>query len=501
MQRVLPWATLSIALLLTVFIPSNQSLWIDEAQTAYYASEPTFAGVMHKLVAAEDYASDAQMPFGVLGAWVGARILGTGEWQLRAPNIAWAMAAVIGIWLTSRRIGLPGLELVFALHPFVWLYVNEARPYAMQLAAASWLLFAVVDLIYRRGPGRAWIAAWSVSVVVLGGSSMLGLVMVAAASLVMLIVLKKFSWPIPRWSLLPISTAVTILMALSGYYLWTLSRGIGGAKLWVPGLANIGFAMYEFAGFAGLGPGRQELREFGRTQEVRALVTLMKPYAFQLFTLLVASAVVLVVWARQVRRSPVPMILGAVTAVPIIATTLLFILSSSVGFPFWGRHLTGVLPFVLAGGALALKAEARVLRVCLACALVCCYGFSSFQLRYASRHAKDDYRTAAGLAKTALGEQRRVWWSADTAAAAYYGLPLTKTAGNWSAARVLMNPSLVDVQDESLPDLALLSKPDVYDRNGALRRVLDAHGFRVTRELPAFSVLEKSHRAHADAAP
>jgi hypothetical protein len=187
--------------------------------------------------------------------------------------------------------------------------------------------------------------------------------------------------------------------------------------------------------------------------------------------------------------------LGAVTAVPIIATGVLFALATFVSFPFWGRHLAGVLPFVLAGGALALKAERRTLRVAVAAALICCYVYSSFQLRFDPRHAKDDYRTAAALAQRALVDNKQVWWNADTAAARYYGVPLTKSAGNGTAARVFMNPDLLAMSKEPLPDLALLTKADVYDQTGAIRKVLETNDFRVTRELQAFSVWERKAAA------
>lgn len=507
-KRALPWTTLTMAFLLVVCIPSDRSIWIDEAQTARYAAEPTLAGAVENL-GTEIAQSDAQMPLAMLSAWVGGKLLGTSEWALRAPNIGWAIIAIIGMWLTARRLGLPGLELAFALHPFVWLYVDEARPYAMQLAAASWLLFGLVDFVDRRATGRVWIWAWAIGGVVISGASMLGLVIVAAVSLVLVGVVVRESWSIPRTSLPLIAAGTAVLTAIAGYYVWTLSRGVGvlalstgagGGKLWIPGLQNVGFALYEFGGFAGLGPARQDLRVFGLTGGLDAFVSLMKPYASQLVALLVTNAVLLFVWAQQLRRSPERTVLGAITIVPVIAGALLFILSSWMSFPFWGRHLAGVLPFLLTGGALALKTGSRTLRIGLVCSLAVCYSYSSFELRYDTRHSKDDYRTAALLAKRALGEHRYVWWSADAGAARYYGLPLTHDGGDRSAARVLMNPTVAEVEAASLPDVALLSKWDLYDRTGALRRVLDEHGFTVSRELTAFSVWERKRHEQTHAA-
>ena len=101
---------------------------------------------------------------------------------------------------------------------------------------------------------------------------------------------------------------------------------------------------------------------------------------------------------------------------------------------------------------------------------------------------------ATRVASAALGQQKHVWWSADMAAAEYYGLPLTKTGRDRSAARVLMNPSVGDVRDEPLPDVAVLSKPEVYDQAGTLRSVLGEHGFKVSRQLQAFSIWERTRQ-------
>jgi hypothetical protein len=485
----LSWLSLSIALLLTVLIPSDQSLWIDEAQTARYAAEPTFSGVIEKLSAATDNQSDAQMPLGVMSAWGAARVLGTGEWDLRAPNIAWAMIAVVGLWQTARRIRVRGLELVFAVHPFVWFYVNEARPYAMQLAAGSWLLFALVDLLHAGPYSRRWVWAYAVSALVLGGASMLGLVAVAAVSLVMLAVIHRRSWSVPRASWLPIAVTVTILTTLSGYYLWTLARGVGGAKLWSPGLGNIALAVYEFAGFAGIGPSRQEIRDLSRTGALFD-VSVVAPFVVPALALGLAIAVIAFAWIRQL-RAPNRDVLVSITAVPVIAVAVLFVASIAVGFPFWGRHLAGVLPFVIAGGALALSAQPRLVVSCVTLALVASYGYSSAQLRYSARHSKDDYRTAAYVAKAALDEGRSVWWSADTGAAIYYGVPLTRTEDR-SAARALLNRTPAEVRAAALPDIALMSKPDIYDRSGSIAEVLQEHGYSVTRELQAFSLWERT---------
>src|SRR6185295_15583577 len=50
---------------------------------------------------------------------------------------------------------------------------------------------------------------------------------------------------------------------------------------------------------------------------------------------------------------------------------------------------------------------------------------SAVSLRFAQRHAKDDYRTAAAIARDTLNRGERVWWCADEGAGLYYRVPFS----------------------------------------------------------------------------
>jgi uncharacterized membrane protein len=78
------------------------------------------------------------------------------EWQLRAVNLLWGALAVVGMYRVGQRLKIPWLPLLLASQPYFWFYMNEARPYALQLACGTGLLVALVEFYFARAVGTAW---------------------------------------------------------------------------------------------------------------------------------------------------------------------------------------------------------------------------------------------------------------------------------------------------------------------------------------------------------
>ena len=115
---------------------SSQSLWIDEAQTAAKAIPGSLHGWWHAL--ATEHNSNMQMPLYMLYIWGWARLFGVSELALRAANLPWFFAGFFAIFhfLRARPCLRNATLLLYCIHPFVWFYLNEARPYLMQLSGA-----------------------------------------------------------------------------------------------------------------------------------------------------------------------------------------------------------------------------------------------------------------------------------------------------------------------------------------------------------------------------
>src|SRR5690606_7022075 len=108
---------------------SGQSYWIDEANTAWRAAEPQFGVLLGRMVS--DTGSDAQMPLFLLAIWAWEKLVGHGEVALRSMNLIWV---AWGLYVfANRRVDR---LLVAGASAFLWYYLDEARPYGMQIGAS-----------------------------------------------------------------------------------------------------------------------------------------------------------------------------------------------------------------------------------------------------------------------------------------------------------------------------------------------------------------------------
>jgi len=270
------------------------------------------------------------------------------------------------------------------------------------------------------------------------------------------------------------------LGVLGAYYFWTVLRGAKATMIGTTNLQSIAFIFYEQLGFTGLGPGRTELREQG----VRALA----PYLPWLCLYAVAVGMVLfagvrAVWKSSARRQALWVAAGL--AVPVAFFLVGGILAH---FRVLGRHLTPLMPVwlcLLGLGVVSLWGRGLAARV----VVVACLGLSlasAVQVRWADRHLKDDYRSAVAFTITALDSGRSVWWNASAEAAGHYNLPLTSDANEPDKALLIFNPTADHLAPLPLPDVVVVTKPDIYDPGLVLLNRLQQAGHQLETNFPAF---------------
>ena len=505
------WAVIGFVLLLVSL--SNDSIDMDEAQTWDYARLDTFPEFCHELK--NDKNSESQMPLGMFSFWAWARAFGTGELAMRSLNLLWAALTLVALARAGRRLSIPWLPLLFAIQPLTWYCMNQARTPLMQMAGGALLLAGSLGYFQRRQIGGICAAYLCAGAILLCGASMLGLIPSGAVcgGLAAHGVWRRVRLPIAG-KILAFLTA-TILAALGIYYGLTLLRGAGGVKIWSVSPANMFFAGYEFLGFQGFGPGRQELRAI-----MKGFVPAGGLLLFAPGFLVLASAYFLVLasaYKSWMTRDFHPVVAASRHAggsdpaeirsdgcylfpawllgigVTILSVGLLFVLAFIVGFPFWGRHLAGAFPFwVLAlavtihwarqgvGRKAGRAAGVGVLLLLLA---------SSLLLRFASFHRHDDYRGAVAEALRASSGGGIVWWVADHSGGAYYGLPLAdEFTGKPGEIQFAMNRSSIP---QELPGAVIISRPDNFDVKGTASQILAAGSYRRIRKLQSFEVWEK----------
>jgi uncharacterized membrane protein len=487
-----------LGLLVGALAVSNQSLWIDEAHSAAKAIQPSLAKWWTAMV--QDKGSDLQMPFYMLYLWAWAKLFGTSEAALRAANVPWFILGLVALlWafpkepaLSASRMGRHRQFAVAAItltNAFLWYYISEARPYVVLFAFSA--LTGACLLRLREDSGSAinspaWFQLFLLGIVGVCATNLIAVPWAIAAGLAF-IFWAGIGRALRTATRFPLSSAFAIcaLIALTCYYLWSLRVGARASNVGQTGLPNLAFAFYELLGVAGLGPGRLALREQGG----KILFEYIGPVILGIIAVLVLLSAAFIALRKNTTRRDL-IFFGIAAILPLAV----LIAGAVIGhLRLLGRHFAPLLPFLMILFAIGLErmwfGQQRWLRIAAIVAVIV-FLTSALEIRFAPRHQRDDYRSAANLARSAVTANEKVWWIADEVTGAYYKLPLDSP--NLTLSANLTDNSLAGAPT---PDLVCLSKSDIYDPRGKIDNYLREHDFKVTRVLPAFQVLERKSAA------
>jgi hypothetical protein len=477
------WLALLIAGMAALAV-TNRSFWIDEYFVAELIKETTLGRLWERI----KHYPEVQMPLYMSYIWAQTRVFGTSEWLMRAAGIPWFVAGAIVFLIGMRRVIGTALvpALVVSSSAFAWYYLNEARVYSLQMGMALALAgsgAALIQSLSANQPVRGWMSVFLASLWLLCATSVLGAMwgffLFAGFAF---IVPRSHWWPLLRMAPFGLTVCALGLAALAGYYAWTTTL----QPKPTPGETTVQtalFACYEIIGASGLGPGRIDLRANG--------IGALKPFAIPLTLFLATGALVLWQGLREFHKRcgwrRTGLFLGMM-ALPFIVLCTLGVFTH---MRVLGRHATPLLPLVLvlfAFGIVRLTrsngAPGRIIAsLFLFLSLVSC-----LSVRFASRHEKDDYRSAAHVAKVAVAEGKKVWWNANDMGADYYQVPVQKDFFQPGLIKLILNRSEDDLRSLPEPDIVIASKPDLFDRQGGLDAYLRRRGFRPTAHLPAFTI-------------
>lgn len=485
-------AAVAGCLAIVVLWISGQSFWIDECNAAVKAIQPdlrsfwtTFSGMG---------GSDFQMPLYMFLLWCWEKIAGRGEFALRALNILFAWSAIL---LVAFRTVLPRrFRLLWcaaaAVSPMLAVYMDEARPYALQFLAATALY-----LPFLSGPEKDCVdgfdfRTFSIGLILLCGSSLTGVIfgfwpclwllfLLAKCRTILRFIAKHATW---------IAVDAVLLSFLAVFYLHTLASGARASAISGTSLSSTIFCAYEFFGFMGAGPSRLALR----SAQASALLAYVLPLAlmcaaYGLFLLAAIAPRLRISDCDRTKHSIRPELPVVLSLVGVLS--MLFV-GLAMEMRVLARHLMPALPaffFLFSGVSARLLVLATWRRVAVA-VLFLAWIMSACAFRFSPRHAKDDYSRACGIARSVLSEGKVVWWAADEAALTVYGLDNT----NGTCFVRLMNPSGPHLDEVPSADCVILSKPDVYDGKGAIRNWLSANRFEVAEVFPAFQIQTRQLR-------
>jgi hypothetical protein len=497
LSRAVILAVLAASAAVAGFAISNQSYGIDEALSLIIAlaANPGEAWKYAQAVSG----STLQMPLYQVYLYGWHKIFGGGEWAMRASNIPWFLAGQLAFLLVLRHRAKLALtaSLLALVSPLLWMYLDETRPYIMQYAAACWLVAGLVRWSSR--PPLALDGKLTATICgaafVLFSSSLLGTVwMVAMTSAYLCLAgadkAMRPTRPAAFWG--PVGAA-TILIAVSAlYYLITWADAARGDQRSGVQLLSLPYLFYDFLGFSGFGPGKLQMRTEPVRSVLRSLPALL-PLAAVL-SLLAVFALRHVRPANLNRRA----LLGWLIALVLPAAAIFVGLYFNDNRPL-PRYFIPALPAVLLGAAAVMNAalaQRLVFWRGVALLLPLLWLGSALNLRWQPAHAKDDYRTAAAIAATALRDNKEVWWAADAAAAHIYLTPvaLEEVPGR---AWAMQAPSWEDIRFKFPPRVIIISKPDIFDPAGAVARYAAENQFSPSLKLQAFTIFTR----HAEPMP
>jgi hypothetical protein len=420
---------------------------------------------------------------------------------MRASNLPWFVLAQLAFVLLLRH--RPRLALLACLlasvSPILWMYLDETRPYIVQYSASCWLVAGLIFLSDQRRTGNAagserlplWlVVALAAAVVVLFASSFLGVIWVFGFLFAFFWLRRGAGTPgkaprSPGFFGLALGT-VLLLLFFSAYYAVTWSDAGRGYHRSGVSLLSLPFIAYELLGFSGFGPGKLQMRMEPVRSVVRSLPALVP--------LAVTLALLLFFIAREARkRSWNRRVVIAWLAALGLPTLIIFSGMFLFDHRPLPRHFIPALPALLVGLACGMQwalACPSWLWRSVAVLLPLLWLGSSLSFRWQPAHAKDNYRDAAALAAAALRDNKEVWWAADPAAAHIYITPiaLQEMPGR---AWAMQAPSWDAIRFKFPPRVIVISKPDIYDPQGAVARYAAENRFVPARQLQAFTIFTR----------
>jgi len=493
------WLLLPLTLVLAV---TRQSLWTDEGFTIWFASHNSASSFFSTLVGSRGAAGDSQILFYLVYMWAWVKVFGASEVALRAANIPFAIVFISAMaWASRRLLHLPSLWALFCLSPFFWFYLNEARPYVALLAFSGVATVALLAYLIRPTEYRAnapWICltallfAWGthITAAFLFPSF---LVLVAARSLTETYVIHNF---IKDW-LKPILLCSPAFIALGVFYVQTSEYGIN--RYGKSGLTSLSYVLYEFAGFQGLGPPRNDIRTTPN-------LSIFLPY----WPFLFAGVLVCLGLGRLLVRTRPDKIVLSLLVCLVVGVLIAVNVSMIEDFQILGRHMAAFFPLALITLMLWLRPRfvarnTRSASIVVLTMLGLVWAISDARLVFLNKYEKDSYRDACAIALAKVrSDHGKILWAADPHTAYYYGIQVISAqrimripnqdgsvhypavdARNWNPREA---KAYLDASDR--PIILVLGKPDAFDAKDAWPLLIHERNSKELAHLAAFEIYE-----------
>jgi hypothetical protein len=480
------------SILVAIWALSSGSLWIDEFGTWLLTRADSIPDWWGRFQSWPD--SDSQIPLYHFYMYGWTKVVGTDPVAMRASNVGmFVMANLALLWPFRSRPNIALLVvLASCLSATIWYYLNEMRPYIMLYMGTCLMVAASIEITgSKQRPSSFAITALCIGAVISSGATVIGIAWAGSVFLFVVmywLAIRKGSLSeLVNGNHLTLAIAVVCITALLAHAIRMFALGKLPALLGGDNILTLLLSFYTNLGLLGVGPGMLDMRANG----VRALVPFAPIIAFSaiMFGLVAIGGLLEIRTILGVRT------LGLLIVCILLPVLFIFALGVVVHWRVLPRHfipLVSLFSLLYAFG-FAWWWRRRFGGMAVTLISVIIMGYSSLSVRYAPRHAKDDYKDAAELAAVELARDGRIWWIADIRGALYYGIPVSGDGGSPDATlipRVQIN--LSEQTSSSLsaqvpPTLVLLSRPDTYDRQNVVSNYLSANKYHLVESFQAFT--------------
>jgi hypothetical protein len=479
------------SVLVAICAISSGSLWVDEFGTWLLTRADSIPDWWRRFQSWPD--SDSQIPLYHFFMYTWTKVFGTDAVAMRASNFGMFVTANLALlWpFRSRSTIAFSIILTSCLSAPIWYYLNEIRPYIMLYMGTCLMVGAAMEMMgSQERPSSFGMKTLCVGAVLSSGATVIGIIWAASIVLFILIywlVIRKYSLSdLLRENYFTLVIAGLFITALIAHDIRMFAVGHKAA----PGETNILtvlFSFYTNLGLLGVGPGMLDLRENG----VDALLPFVPIIAFSAIVFgLVAIGGFLEISSMLGTRTIV-LLIGCI----LLPVLFIFALGVVVHWRVLPRHLLPLASLfsLLYAFGLAWWWRRRFAGRAVTLISVIIMGYSSFSVRLAPRHDKDDYKHAAELAAIELAHDGRVWWVAEIRGALYYGIPYVSDKLEWPqashnrSAQIVWENTFSFLSAQEPPTLVLLSKPETYDKQNAVTDYLSVNKYHLVESFPAFT--------------
>jgi len=340
-------------------------------------------------------------------------------------------------------------------------------------------------------PSTFAIAVLCIGAVVSSGATVIGVTWAGSIFLFVLVywlaIKKRSLRELVDQNYFTLAIAALCIIALIGHDVRMFAHGKLPALRGEGGILTLFLSLYANLGLLGVGPGMLDMRANG--------VATLVPYAPIIAFSAVVLGLVLIGGLLETRAILGVRTLGLLGVCILLPVLFIFVLGLVLHWRTLPRHfipLVSLFNLLYAFGT-AWWWRRRFGGMAVALTSIIIMGYSSLAVRYAPRHAKDDYKHAAELAANELAGGGRVWWVADDRGALYYGIPVidgrdAPASTQIPAAEVYLSWTTASVLSaQTPPTLVLISRPDTYDRQNMIADYLLANKYHPVESFPAFT--------------